>query len=273
MQTISPLSQFEAPILSSSKDPSHVDAIQRRLFADGVVKIHLNFLDNKSEYLEHLIRKLHSDHGHGLPIDHSASRGWFWDVRPTIGEIQSAATLSPPKISFQARSETMESFPWHTDCSYESSPPRYFALQVLQPDQCNGGVFSILPVVRILERLSSVSLDSLSRPEFRIDVPPEFAKGTNEKFIVGSLLSTAKSSQSLTASQLRFREDIIAPLTKNATAAVEELRGVLREPEVHAGTIHLSPEQLPAGSILLMDNRRWLHARRFVYQPSSLCSF
>ncbi|KAG0647042.1 hypothetical protein D0Z07_6284 [Hyphodiscus hymeniophilus] len=266
----STLTQIEAPTLSSSKDSSHIDAIHARLTANGVAKIRLGFADTKCQYLEQLIRQLHTNYGHGLPIDHSASRGWFWDVRPTLADTVQTSSTSPTSISsFQARSETMESFPWHTDCSYESSPPRYFALQVLQPDRCYGGILSILSVDQILKTLSPLALKTLSKPEFRIDVPPEFIKNDSETYIVGSLLLLPRfGSKSLTIGQLRFREDIITPLTKKAKSALEELKGVLNGPEVRPAIIRLSPEQLPEGSVLLIDNRRWLHARNEVKDPN-----
>jgi alpha-ketoglutarate-dependent taurine dioxygenase len=45
-------------------------------------------------------------------------------------------------------------FEWHTDCSYEEQPPRFFTLQVLQPDRYGGGTLSVLNVDRLLTLLS-----------------------------------------------------------------------------------------------------------------------
>jgi Taurine catabolism dioxygenase TauD, TfdA family len=221
------------------------------------LKINLDFEDDNCDYLQQVIRSLHRQHGHGLPIDHSASRGWFWDIRPTQNSIEG---------SYQARSETAKNFPWHTDCSYEAAPPHYFALQVLQPDRCNGGTLSILKVDKLIDLLSEHTRSVLCRPEFRFDVPPEFIKKDSERHIVGTLLSCSGSGGGANF-EARFREDIIIPLTRDAKHAFEELKSVLLGPEAAKHILDLTPDQLPRGSIILLDNRRWLHARNQVKDP------
>ncbi|CAG8972779.1 hypothetical protein HYALB_00006871 [Hymenoscyphus albidus] len=262
---LSQISSIQAPRLGSSSETTHIRHIQSKLAENGIVKISLGFPDSKSEYLERLIRNLHQYHGHGLPIDHSASRGWFWDVRPTatttkkeLPSIASSHSSSP-----QARSETREAFPWHTDCSYEENPPRYFALQVLQHDRCNGGTTSVLQVDQIVKYLSSSTLASLSKPEFAIKVPPEFIKKSDEREIVGSLLDISGQNPGTMSAQLRFREDIIFPLTNEASSALNEFSSVLHGPEIKGEIVQLTPEILPRGSVVLIDNRRWLHARKY----------
>jgi alpha-ketoglutarate-dependent taurine dioxygenase len=221
-----------------------------------MLKISLGFQDDDCRYLEQLVLNLHKYHRHGLPITHSASRGWFWDVRPTPSSLQ---------VQNRARSETMEIFPWHTDCSYEHSPPRFFALQVLQPDQYGGGTLSVLNVDRALGLLSPSARAALVRPEYRFAVPPEFVK-SDERHIVGSVLGTDASGRS---TRLRFRGDIITPLTTDAGAALQELKTMLRMPlQANTEPLHLTPAFLPRGSIILMDNRRWLHSRNQVRDPN-----
>ncbi|TVY42070.1 hypothetical protein LSUB1_G001840, partial [Lachnellula subtilissima] len=223
--------ELEAPTLGISSDLAHVDFINSRLIADGILKIRLRFSDEKSQYLEQIIRQLHTNHGHGLPITHSASRGWFWDVRPTTPFQQSttSASSSAMPTSTQARSETMEDFPWHTD--FLIAGYKY----------------------------------TLSRPDFRIEVPPEFTKNRNERYIISSLLQ--EPSLTPMNPQLRFRQDIITPLTTNATKALQELKAGFNRIEVQKAILHLTPELLPKGSIILIDNRRWLHARNGVKDP------
>ncbi|KAJ5162499.1 Clavaminate synthase-like protein [Penicillium capsulatum] len=233
---------------SYSQNPQHTQHIDYHLKKRGILKISLKFDDDDSIYLERLIRQLHTSHGHGLPITHSASRGWFWDVRPS------------PESSNQAtaRSETMSLFPWHTDCSYEANPPRFFALQVLQPDRCGGGTLSVLDTARLLSLLTPTARLGLAQPEFRITVPPEFIKDETQTHIVGPVLFEA---------QLRFRADIIVPLTPRAHAAFQELQDVLGTADAQGEVMHLTAEMLPRGSIVIMDNRRWLHARNAVLDP------
>ncbi|KAI0107995.1 Clavaminate synthase-like protein [Hypoxylon sp. NC0597] len=248
---------LQAPALNSAEQSNHVREISQQLEQSGILKISLGFPDNDSKYLERLLLSLHQHHGHQLPITHSATRGWFWDIRPTTTNFQTT--------NCQARSETMNQFPWHTDCSYEDPPPRYFALQVLQHDRYGGGTLSILSVERLIGLLSPASRTALMCPEYRITTPPEFTKDSTPRSIIGSLIVTGENGQ---ASLLRFREDILTPLSERATHALNELKNVLGRPEVLSHlTMNLSSKDLPERSIILVDNRRWLHARTNVKDP------
>ncbi|EAS28361.2 uncharacterized protein CIMG_09565 [Coccidioides immitis RS] len=252
----SSISQLYASDIRCANEQDHVRSVHELLGETGVLKIKLGFEDDESKYMQQLILSLHKHHGHGLPITHSASRGWFWDVRPLPGQNQQAA-------SKPARSETARDFPWHTDCSYEHLPPRFFALQVLQPDRCGGGTLSILDADKIAGLLSPATRRSLSRPEYRITVPAEFIK-SDERHITAPLLSKDSGSG---AAELRFREEILEPLTNGAKLALQEFGESLQSPNAKAATLHLTPELLPRGSIILINNRRWLHARSEVKDP------
>lgn len=59
----------------------------------------------------------------------------------------------------------------------------------------------------------------------------------------------------------------MTPLNVEAAAALVELKDRLLGLEVQAETLHLTPDCLPRGSVVLMDNRRWLHARNEVMDP------
>jgi hypothetical protein len=254
MTTLNNVPLLEATSLDCLKQDDHIQVIHSHLESAGIVKIRLGFDDDCCRYLEQVIMKLNQNYEHGLPIDHSATRGWFWDIRPLA---------KPPTTTYQARSETANNFPWHTDCSYEASPPRYFALQVLQPDFCGGGTLSVLKVERLLARLSMPSRLALCKPEFRINVPPEFIKAEDDRQIIGSILSFDRNMLTL-----RFRADIFTPLTHAAASALTELKGVLSGPEIEKEILHLKPNNMPRGSILLVDNRMWLHARNEVKDPN-----
>ncbi|KAJ5122685.1 hypothetical protein N7448_003818 [Penicillium atrosanguineum] len=245
---------LEARSVDSSHQDDHFNAIQAHLKSAAVVKIKLGFEDDDCRYLEQVILNLNQRHGHGLPIDHSASRGWFWDIRPMA---------KSPEALHQARSETANHFPWHTDCSYESSPPRYFGLQVLEPDCCGGGTLSILKVEKIVAHLSESSRSALCQSEFSINVPPEFIKAENDGQIVGSILSIDDGEW-----VMRFREDIFTPLTEAAASALAELKDVLSGPAIEAEILHLTPESMPRGSLIIVGNRQWLHARNAVKDPN-----
>ncbi|KAH8885486.1 Clavaminate synthase-like protein [Thozetella sp. PMI_491] len=243
--------------LNFANQLGHVSEVAAQLQRDGILKIVLGFKDDDSRYLEQLLLSLHKHYGHRIPISHSATRGWFWDVRPTSVNLQPQNPL--------ARSETMAEFPWHTDCSYENPPPRYFALQVLQHDRFGGGTLSVMNIERLSDILSADAVAALKRPEYRFTIPPEFLKESAQKCIVGSLLGTDKDGRS---SILRFREDIVAPLNKRASEALQELnQAVVSNTARVKWTTHLTARDLPKGTILLLDNRRWLHRRSEVKDP------
>ncbi|OAA55624.1 Taurine catabolism dioxygenase TauD/TfdA [Cordyceps fumosorosea ARSEF 2679] len=248
-----------APHLSCSQQAEHVAQVAAHLEADGILKITLRFPDAASAYLAALVRSLHAHHGHRLPVAHSATRGWFWDVQPDPQTVGGGG-------GGLARSETMEAFPWHTDCSYEHPPPRFFALHVLRADRRGGGALSVMSAARLLRGLDDATRGALARPDFRIAVPPEFAKDPALTSIRGSLISSSSSSEDPGPPLIRFREDIVTPLGDEAAEALARLREALRR-EAEAAAMRLSAEELPAGSVLVMDNRRWLHARNAVADP------
>ncbi|GFF28521.1 hypothetical protein IFM61606_10175 [Aspergillus udagawae] len=252
-----PLPHLVASTIDAARNPNHVREVDHHLQTLGILKVTLQAPDNQSRYLEHLVLSLHKSHGHGPPITHSSTRGWFWDVRPNL------AGMKLQSQEQAARSETMNEFPWHTDCSYEASPPRFFALHVLQPDQCGGGTLSVVDVANLLRLLSPSALQGLTLPEFLIKVPPEFRKGTTRS-IVGCVLGTNDIGEPI---RLRFREDILTPLTARAESSLTELKHALLQ-ENSLSTLHLTPKDLPKGSVILMDNTRWLHGRSPVRDPA-----
>lgn len=263
--------------IAEAQQAQHVQQVNSLLQSKGLLKITLHFEDDSSSYLKSLLLALHKSHNHGLPITHSASRGWFWDIRPQ--QRPSSPTSNLPT----ARSETMDCFPWHTDCSYEASPPRYFALQVLREDRRGGGVLSLLSTPALLAGLSRSTLEALCKREFRIAVPPEFLKQEHEREITGCVLRWRGADEDKdegqdegegevgrfrwAQGQLRFREDITSATTVTGSAALDELNGALAAARARGLVLDLGPEVVPRGSIVLVDNRRWLHARNRVRDP------
>lgn len=249
--------QITATELLCAKQPEHVGEIAQQLEDGGILKVNLSFDDNDSHYLQHLIGSLNKWHNHRLPIAHSATRGWFWDVRPAKDDFQSG---------HQARSETMQDFPWHTDCSYEDPPPRYFALQVLQPDRCGGGTLSVLPVDRVLSRLDDSVIAQLMLPDYHINIPAEFMKSPHCSHIQKPLLVRSSRKKFM----MRFRADIITPTNATAAQALNALQEQLHDLSLAKSSdagIHLTADKLVERSVILIDNRRWLHARNKVCDP------
>lgn len=136
----------------------------------------------------------------------------------------------------------MDEFPWHTDCSYENPPPRYFALHVLQPDRYGGGTLSVMSVQRLSKLLSEATKASLARPKYLIRTPPEFEKALRQQHIVGSIMVTDAEKQ---ANVMRFREDILTPLSDRASAVLNKLKHAVQSAEARSySTLHLTPETL-----------------------------
>ncbi|CEJ87734.1 hypothetical protein VHEMI04498 [[Torrubiella] hemipterigena] len=158
----------------------------------------------------------------------------------------------------------MEDFPWHTDCSYEDPPPRYFALHVLAADRFGGGTLSVVPVHRLVECLDDATVAQLMLPDYRIRIPAEFLKNAECRHIDKPLL--LRSAIKVGVVMMRFRADIITPLNATAARALEDLQEQLKYKAADAA-IHLTAGRLPSHSIILIDNRRWLHARNTVTDP------
>ncbi|KAK7993269.1 CobW/HypB/UreG- nucleotide-binding domain-containing protein [Apiospora arundinis] len=250
---------LEASEMSLSEQPHHVSHIVEELRRYGILQISLKFLDNNSRYLRQLLLGFHQNHGHRLPIAHSATCGWFWDIRPSTASFQSAI--------YQARSETMDPFPWHTDCSYEEQPPRYFALQVIRPDRCGGGTFSLLDVRMLSLALSPTTKAALRRREYLIRTPPEFIKDPMRQSLVGSILEAGEGGLSDNA-LMRYRGDLVTPLSEEGARALKELKDILwNESLISTMVLSLSSAKMAEGSILLVDNRRWLHSRTNIQDP------
>ncbi|KAK6348732.1 hypothetical protein TWF718_006519 [Orbilia javanica] len=256
--TVFPPKIIDAYSPSCGASAVHVSEVHRSLEEHGVALVRLNFSDPESDYLVSLVRDgLHPKHGHGLPVDHSTKKGWLWDVKPIHGKVHS--TTDP-----LARSETMHVFPWHTDCSFEANPPRHFALHVLHADRFGGGSLSLVRTSDIVQELCEETISRLSMPEFAFAVPDEFDKGTSST-LVGALLDMSNGEP-----KLRFRRDILSPLTKQAEAALEELDKVLDECQSSSGRSLrkvMKAEDLPDGMVIVVDNAKWLHARSQVSDP------
>ncbi|KAF3941499.1 hypothetical protein ABW19_dt0200513 [Dactylella cylindrospora] len=238
--------------------PSHVCEVQQSLEENGLALVRLNFEDPSSDYLVSLVKDgLHPMHGHGLPVDHSQKKGWLWDVKPIHGKVH---TSHDPL----ARSETMNVFPWHTDCSFEANPPRHFALHVLHADRYGGGALSVVRTSDIIQELSEQAISRLSKAEFIFKVPDEFDKGVSHH-LVGALLDMSNGEP-----KLRYRRDIITPITNEAGLALEELDNLLEGCCTSSGRCFkkvLKAEDLPDGMVIVIDNAKWLHARNQVNDP------
>lgn len=233
--------------LWNSQDRSHIATVNQALQKTSIALISLKFSDPSSNYLQNLVMGLGKWHHHKPPIEHSASRGWLWDVRPK------------ENAGHRARSETALKFPWHTDCSYESSPPQFFGLHVLRADRNGGGTLSVLEASTVIDMISDLLQKALFRPELRMRVPQEFFKGISN--VDGSLLCQDRGRGNI---RVRFRSDIIEPLSEDARKGLFELDQILTSDgggTIDSVRIDLTAEILSDNTVILMDNSRWLHSR------------
>ncbi|OJJ78607.1 uncharacterized protein ASPGLDRAFT_53453 [Aspergillus glaucus CBS 516.65] len=120
-------------------------------------------------------------------------------------------------------------------------------------------------VQKLSELLSPEARTSLMRQDYSIKISLEFIKEREKRDIVGSVLTAQHDRQPCI---MRFRRDLIRPLTERASRALQELDMFLQITGAHTQSmLHLSSLDLPAGSIILLDNRRWLYARSIIKDP------
>ena len=124
-------------------------------------------------------------------------------------------------------------------------------------------------IQRLNQSLSASTQASLTRLEYSINIPREFVKDPAKQQIIGNLMAIDPETQFC---MMRFRRDILTPLTETASKALEELDACLQTTGVAAqsespSTVHLTSADFPTGTIIVMDNRRWLHARNEIKDP------
>lgn len=100
LSTLSPVqipnaARVQVHSLDSLSDSQHIATVASALKTHGIAVIHLNFEDPSSSYMLNLACSL------GTPIDHSKANDPLWDVKSKVG-------------TGLARSQTVNSFPWHT---------------------------------------------------------------------------------------------------------------------------------------------------------------
>jgi hypothetical protein len=119
----------------------------------------------------------------------------------------------------------------------------------------------VLNVRKLAMMLGKQTREALMLPEYRFKIPREFVKDEGKMDIVGRILRSERGGLAM-----RYREDIITPLTRRAEEAAGQLERVLKSTsQIREATIRLTAMDLPARSIILIDNRRWLHARNHIH--------
>ncbi|CAF4199459.1 unnamed protein product [Rotaria sp. Silwood2] len=220
--------------------------IETKLIKDGYVRIQFSEDDLPSDHYE--IKEIESFFVDfimklgGKCLTHNAEENSFVShVRP----LSSTSDIQHPL----ARSQTDDEFPFHTDCSYESNPPEYMALFVLEQDQLGGGQFEVIQVSDIINELSEKSKTTLLTENFKIAAPMEFRKVKDVDHIYGSIL--------LDHNQIRYRPDIVLDHKSNV---LNELDSIISRAPKHV-------PKLEKYTMILLNNRKFLHARTKILDP------
>lgn len=179
-------------------------------------------------------------------------------------------TISPVNQGV-ARSHQAEEFETHTDASYEYNPPRYFALAVKSCDKKGGGRSGFARVRDAINMLTDDEFDVLSTTMVRWDVPIEFRKSCNnlagghlEEFIMAPVIMSRERA--------RVRPDImnVDHLSKDGKfspyykfkQAFARFYGILQR------CCNDSNCLLPEGTVLFLDNQRFVHCRTAIQDNS-----
>jgi hypothetical protein len=161
-----------------------------------------------------------------------------WHVRP-IEQTDENTSRS------LARSHTDNEFALHTDCSYETHPPEYVALFVLESDECGGGQLELVRWADLLPNLSTKSRAVLLHDKFRIDTPPEFRHVSAADHIDATIL--------IDEQRIRYRSDIVV-VSNGQCSELDELKSLIEQAERRR-------PRLDRYSMIILNNHTYLHGR------------
>ena len=215
-----------------------LDHYRAALQAHGLVILRLNFVDRTAAVLKRIVEHI------GYVSAHDERGAMQWDVKYD-------SNVDPET---GARSLTTREFPLHTDASFEEPPPRYVGLFVVQEDIFGGGQTQLLDIRKILPLLSSTARGVLQESQFKFRVPVEFVK--EQLFIEGPILSLAADGEVT----IRYRHEVLdlEHADHAQIAAIAELERLVNNPDF------VDQIFLQTGTVLLLDNGRFLHARTVV---------
>ena len=197
----------------------------------GILVISLEFDEVDGSTMESIVGAIGHAHTHN-----SEGRA-LWDIRS--GGVDGNESL--------ARSHKLHEFILHTDCSYEEQIPDFFGLYVAQHDEFGGGKNLLVDGSTLIQHLSAEALNILQTEKLKIIVPPEFKRNTD--YIYAYVIDKNFN--------IRYRKEII-DLTDASGAvifALDELERLCDSPVLNRSL------ELKKNTILLLDNKRYLHAR------------
>ena len=200
----------------------------------GFLIIDINF-DNNESILENIVAKL------GRAHTHSTDEDAIWHIKQG----------GPTGNDILARSHRLDEFVLHTDCSYEPETPNFFALQCIHSDKLGGGKNLFVDASTLIQHLSHTSLKILQSELVEIRVPPEFKRGvdTIHAYIIDANFN------------IRYRRELIVEpsLSERLKVALNEFEHLCHSPLLNRWF------ELNDNQVLILDNRRYLHARTKIH--------
>lgn len=197
----------------------------------GLLIIDVGFDNKNTSILEKIVSTL------GRAHTHSSDEDAIWHIKQ--GGINGNEVL--------ARSHKLDEFVLHTDCSYERHVPNFFALQCIRSDKLGGGKNLFVDASTLIQHLSQSSIKTLQTEAVEIKVPLEFKRDveTINAHIIDANLN------------VRYRKELIveSSLSENLKIALNEFDQLCKSPFLNRWF------ELNDNQILILDNRRYLHAR------------
>ncbi len=203
--------------------------IVRVLSTYGIVVGHVTQSDPEGTIFKQLVEDI------GEIDAHDKDGKKTWDIK-----------YDPSVKQGAPRSHTLREFEMHTDASFELPPPKYICLYVVREDAFGGGVSQLIEGRKLLTLLSNETKQVL-HSLYRVHVPDEFYK--DHHFEQVPILDDEMN--------FRFRRDIIIreSCTHEQLKALRELETLLSNEKI------IESKFLPAGTMLFLDNGKFLHAR------------
>ncbi|KAL7522035.1 hypothetical protein ACHAWX_006730 [Stephanocyclus meneghinianus] len=211
------------------------DKIRGALMQDGLAMLFLDEAVSDCLIFEQFIK---DDLG-AVIHQHSSNVGSVWKIHPMNGG--------------KARSHSADAFLPHTDASYESCPPRFFALSVVRADRCCGGLLGFASVEKAIEKLTKEDFDILRNTVVHWRRPDEFSKDAHDDLVEATVLFSRRRA--------RVRSDIMET-AHLSTRKERQFWDAYNRFYAHLDEMcQSSARLLPERTIILMDNQRFVHAR------------